>query len=50
MAEKKNGKKPVKKGFWAGLVDAVDRKMESMVSCGGGCNCSGGDKKNSKCC
>lgn len=50
MQERKSEKKPVKKGFWAGLLDSVDKKMEAM-SCSGGC-CSGSDKKKngSKCC
>ncbi|MBF0386558.1 MAG: hypothetical protein HQL20_01725 [Candidatus Omnitrophica bacterium] len=49
MQEKKSEKKPVKKGFWAGLMDKMDQKMADM-SCSGGC-CSGKDKeKGSKCC
>ena len=49
MQDKKSETKPVKKGFWAGLVDKLDKKMEAM-SCSGGC-CSGADKnKSSKCC
>ncbi len=38
-----------KKGFWAGLMDKVDKKM-AEAACSGGC-CSGSDKKkDNKCC
>ncbi len=38
-----------KKGFWAELVEKIDKKLKAMA-CSGGCDCSGHNKKGGKCC
>lgn len=38
------GKKEEKKGFFARLMDNLDKKMEGKANSGGCCCCSGGDK------
>jgi len=34
--------KDIKKGFWARLMDSLDKKMEAKAKSGGCCCCSGG--------
>ncbi len=49
MCGEKKDKTEVKKGFWANLLDKLDKKMEDKAN-SGGCCCSGGNKnKGSKC-
>lgn len=50
MSEKEV-KKEEKKGFWARLMDRLDKKMEEKAKAGGGCCCSGRreQSKDGKC-
>ena len=50
MAENKNDGK--KKGFFARLIEALDKKMEAKANSCGGCCCGPAPKdgKDKKCC
>jgi len=49
MPENTN-EKDVKKGFWARLMDSLDKKMEAKAKSSSGCCCSGSaSSKDQKC-